>query len=183
MQKFSESQRRQIYEEEKHKREEHRKRRSNRISVGCLVFIAFFLIGIALIPICGGRDSNGFVQSEEQIAPSLRNAIVRPTVASVIATKNPSDTNLTSFGDGAWLVGLEILPGTYRTIGPSSDCYWARLVELSDVKTFIQRSESATESGVKSSGAANEVIIVWILDGDVAFETWGCGKWRRIAEP
>lgn len=180
MDELTAEQRRQIYEEEKKKDEDRRSRLTNRRSMGCLVFVGLFLLGVVLIPIVGNPGGG---RSE-----SPPNGVALPTQSANvfgIPTRMPGPTPTgvrTFFGDGAWLIGPEVLPGTYRTIGPSSDCYWARLVEFSNVKAFIERSAAANESGVRPGGAADQVIVVWIRESDTAFETSGCGVWRRLAD-
>ncbi len=180
MDQLTEEQRRRIYEEEKRKEEERRSRLTNRRSAGCLVFIALFLLFLALIPIVGNPGGGRSEAPPDDVALPTQPANVFP-----IPTRTPGPTPTgprTSFGDGAWLVGPEILPGTYRTTGASSFCYWARLAEFSNVKTFIERSGAATDSGVRPGGGVEPVIIVWIRESDAAFETSNCGTWRRVAE-
>lgn len=40
-------------------------------------------------------------------------------------TTAPLAPRATRFTDGAWTVGRDIAPGTYRTAGTVRDCYWA----------------------------------------------------------
>lgn len=76
-------------------------------------------------------------------------------------------------GDGTYVVGKDIEPGTYRTEGPQggiiTDCYWARL--------------SGT-SGEPDDIIANEVTkgrtTVTIEGGDKAFSTNGCKTWKQV---
>ncbi|MFW6205115.1 MAG: hypothetical protein ACOC96_09095 [Actinomycetota bacterium] len=71
-------------------------------------------------------------------------------------------------GDGVFLVGDDIEPGTYRGDGSSGTCYWARL--------------SGT-SGDLDDIIANDLpqgpTVVTIAESDVAFETVGCADWVR----
>ncbi len=70
-------------------------------------------------------------------------------------------------GNGTYLVGEDIKPGTYRSSG-SGDCYWARLSSTDgELGSIITNSFG--------SGAQ----VVTIRSGDVAFETSGCGEWTR----
>ncbi len=67
-------------------------------------------------------------------------------------------------GDGIWLVGADIEPGTYRNT--NRDCYWARLRNLSG-------------DGIITNGiGANQVVAV--AASDVALETSGCGAWTKV---
>jgi hypothetical protein len=71
-------------------------------------------------------------------------------------------------GNGIWLVGEDIAPGTYRAQGESEDdCYWARLSGLGG------ESEDVIANYLGSAATSVE-----IKNGDRAFETDGCGDWR-----
>ncbi len=73
------------------------------------------------------------------------------------------------FGDGTYLVGSEIQPGTYRATG-GSFCSWERLSDLTgDHDAVIGREFAEGQSYVEISAS------------DVAFSTDGCGTWSRIA--
>ena len=179
MDQLTEQQRRRIYEEEKKKDEARRSRASNRRSVGCLVGAGLVLLLIALVPVLARSDSVAglFGGDDGDAGVDAPTAAPAPTRAPA-----PAAGARTSFGDGAWLVGPEVEPGTYRTDGPSSRCYWSRLAEFSNVKTFIDRSEAAAESDTGPEIGADQVIVVRIREGDAAFETIGCGTWRRVEE-
>jgi hypothetical protein len=74
-----------------------------------------------------------------------------------------------SFGDGVWLVGSEIQPGTYRSPG-GSGCYWARLSGFSgDLDDII------------ANGGFSKNQTVTIQASDAGFETNGCGTWAKVA--
>jgi hypothetical protein len=71
-------------------------------------------------------------------------------------------------GDGTFLVGKDIVPGTYRgNVDAQSGCYWSRLRGL---------------SGELSDVVANEIesgpAIVTIKKTDKAFSTKRCGGWE-----
>ncbi|OSM42686.1 hypothetical protein [Nesterenkonia sp. PF2B19] len=72
-------------------------------------------------------------------------------------------------GDGVYIVGSDVEPGTYTTEPGSWGCYWARLSgtsgEFHDIIT----------NGFVDDGQA----LVTIAETDVAFETSGCGVWER----
>ena len=72
------------------------------------------------------------------------------------------------FGDGTYLVGVDIAPGTWRAPG-GGFCSWQRLAgfsgELDDI-IAIELPDGAT--------------IVTIAESDAGFETAGCGVWQRI---
>lgn len=72
------------------------------------------------------------------------------------------------FGDGTWIVGLDIPAGTYRAGGGES-CYWSRLSGFSGELSDILAND------LPSGGA-----IVEVLAGDAGFSTHGCGRWERV---
>lgn len=73
-------------------------------------------------------------------------------------------------GDGTFLVGTDIQPGTYRGNAGSSDlCYWARLSGLSGELGDIISNETASGPTVVTIGAS-----------DVASDTNGCGEWTLV---
>ena len=73
---------------------------------------------------------------------------------------------LTTIPDGIWMVGPEILPGTYSA--PGGDfCYWARLSGFTG---------SLDEVIANDLGAGRK--IVTIQQGDAGFDTRGCGAWN-----
>lgn len=71
-------------------------------------------------------------------------------------------------GDGIFLVGEDIEPGTYRGNVAGGRCYWARLSGTSgDFDDLI------TNDNVEGP------TVVTIAESDVAFETSRCGEWVR----
>ena len=78
-------------------------------------------------------------------------------------------TPATSFGDGIWVVGRDIQPGTYQTLNLGDFCSWSRL------SGFGGTFEEVIAIEIPSGRA-----IVEILASDAGFETKGCGVWERI---
>jgi hypothetical protein len=74
----------------------------------------------------------------------------------------------TKFGDGTYLVGTEIQPGTYKN-SSSNSCYYERLSGLTGSLDEILSNENP-------SGPA----IVEILSSDKAFKSQRCGTWEKI---
>ena len=72
-----------------------------------------------------------------------------------------------SFGDGSYVVGRHIEPGTYRA-GASDGCYWARLSGFGGTLDEIIANEFTFDSTVVTIGA-----------GDLGFQSEGCGSWSR----
>src|SRR5690606_11028225 len=77
-------------------------------------------------------------------------------------------TPASSFGDGTYVVGGHIRPGTYRASG-GSRCYWERLSNFTGELRDIQAT---------SYGRSNPTVT--ISSADAGFSTSNCGTWRRI---
>lgn len=72
------------------------------------------------------------------------------------------------FADGIYIVGIDIQFGSWRANGSGSDCYWARLRNLTGLDDLIDNY----------FGSA--VVTVTILSTDVGFASSGCGSWTRV---
>ncbi|MFJ9849595.1 hypothetical protein [Streptomyces sp. NPDC101150] len=70
-------------------------------------------------------------------------------------------------GEGTYIVGDEIEPGTYKTDG-GDNCYWARLT-----------STSGDLDAIIANGLPQGTGYVTIAPSDKAFETSGCGDWTK----
>lgn len=75
-----------------------------------------------------------------------------------------------SFGDGTYLVGTDIQPGTYATQALSG-CYWERLSGLSGTSDDVIANDFV--------GADGQVVVT-IAGSDVAFHTEDCGTWAMV---
>jgi hypothetical protein len=73
----------------------------------------------------------------------------------------------TRFGDGQFIVGTDIAPGTYRARGGST-CYWARLSAFTGDLNSILANDNPRGS-----------TIVTISSRDRGFASHGCGTWTR----
>ena len=71
----------------------------------------------------------------------------------------------TSFGDGEFIVGTDVVPGIYRAPG-GSDCYWARL------KGF-----GGTLSDLISHDTPQGPVAMTITTVDRGFKSSACGTW------
>ena len=69
--------------------------------------------------------------------------------------------------DGIYLVGTDIKPGQYKS-GPGDGCYWARLSGTSGDFGDIITNHNGGNS------------VVTIRKTDKAFETSGCGEWKKV---
>ncbi len=74
-----------------------------------------------------------------------------------------------AFGTGMYGVGLDIRPGTYRTLG-NDGCYWALLSDLGG-KNIV-----ANDNAI---GPA----VVTIRPSTAGIISKGCGTWKRVADP
>lgn len=74
-------------------------------------------------------------------------------------------TPKTSFGNGDWAVGINIVPGTYATPG-GTGCYWERQGGFTGTLTAILANTRPTGQAV-----------VTISSTDKGFETNTCGTW------
>ncbi|MDH6513724.1 hypothetical protein M2163_009304 [Streptomyces sp. SAI-135] len=85
------------------------------------------------------------------------------------ASKVPSDGIP---GDGTYVVGSDIKPGTYRSEGPQgglvTSCYWARL-----------SSTSGEAKDIIANDATSGQATVTIAATDKAFTTTGCKAWKK----
>ena len=80
----------------------------------------------------------------------------------------PVDKN--PWGDGAFRVGLEIDPGTYRSLGTDQGgCYWERLNDF-----------TGEFSSIIANGFSDNRVIVTLKNTDVGFRSNDCGGWERI---
>ena len=71
------------------------------------------------------------------------------------------------FGDGAYVVGLDIGPGTWTSPGGDS-CYWERLLGFSGDISHIEAN---------GLGASN--VVLTIKSTDAGFKSSNCGTWTK----
>lgn len=85
---------------------------------------------------------------------------------------SPVTSSLTSdFGDGTYLVGIDIAPGVWRNSDSSAGCYWERLKGFSGsvLKDVIDNEFTYSEQ------------IVTISPSDKGFSASRCGVWTRVS--
>ncbi len=73
----------------------------------------------------------------------------------------------TSFGQGTFIVGVDIKPGTYRS-SMGSKCYWARLSEFTGTLSAIIANDYGSRG------------YVTIRSTDRGFQSQRCGTWTRV---
>ena len=77
--------------------------------------------------------------------------------------------SMTSFGQGTFIVGTDMRPGTYRS-SRGADCYWERL------RGFTGDFGQIIANDFRESGRA----IVTIKSTDKGFSSSRCGTWTKI---
>jgi hypothetical protein len=120
---------------------------------------------LALAAIGSIGDSNKSSSSSSKTVTATKYAEA-PTTAT--ATNPPRTGPMTVIDeDGTFVVGQDIVPGTYRTDG-GDRCYWERLSGLGGNFSDI----------ISNSGAEGQQV-VQILPTDAAFKTQRCGLWKK----
>ncbi|MDQ2745240.1 MAG: ARC6/PARC6 family protein [Chloroflexota bacterium] len=84
---------------------------------------------------------------------------------------SPITRDRSSFGDGTYIVGVDMLAGTYRSSGQTG-CYWER------VKDFTGSGADSILANDNTDTAA----IVTISPTDKGFGSKNCGTWTRIGD-
>lgn len=99
--------------------------------------------------------------------PQAANTQASQAQATPTATPKPKP-QFAHFGDGMFVVGKDIQPGTYRTREGSSNCYYARL-----------RGFGGSISDIIANENTDDPAIVTIARGDKGFESRNCGTWTK----
>jgi hypothetical protein len=91
-----------------------------------------------------------------------------PGIASADPPPPPSEPKTTIDSDGTYVVGTDIVAGTYSSGGPvgNGTCYWKRLSSLNG-SDIIDNAMSAKPQ------------VVQIDPSDTAFKTDGCQPWQK----
>jgi hypothetical protein len=131
-------------------------RKMNRFST--ILFMLFVLIAALLA--CGESTSTDNTNSGSASTPaaSAQTPQSQPTTTKAYP----------HFGDGTFVVGKDIQPGTYRTRVASPGCYYARL------KGF-----GGTVDDILANGNTDFPAIVTIAATDKGFQSEGCGTWTK----
>jgi hypothetical protein len=111
---------------------------------------------------CGGSSQQAAVTVTSTLEVTKTVTVTAPPPAS--APKTIMET------DGTYRVGIDIVPGTYHSGGPSpigeSDCYWARLHSLKPTDIITNNISSGPQD-------------VTIQPTDAAFVTRSCQTWQK----
>ncbi|MEV0118373.1 hypothetical protein AB0H77_34875 [Streptomyces sp. NPDC050844] len=139
--------------------------------------MAGLAVGAVIVALAtGGSDSgdgakpSATITATETVTGSVKPESVPKSSASP-SKEEAADDGIP--GDGTFVVGTEIKPGTYRTAGPADDvinsCYWARL-----------KSTTGDVGDIIASGDSKGPVTVTISPGDKAFQTTGCKNWKKV---
>jgi hypothetical protein len=131
-----------------------------------LLFIIAIVANLVIIAIVVNR---GDPTSTATAHPPLRTL---PTPAPAPAgPPAPRPGLATTFGEGRFVIGTDIAPGTYRTTGPSGrlDCYWERLKD----------THGGTDS-IIANNLGRDPATVTIDKSDGAFQTRWCSTWTKV---
>lgn len=137
-------------------------------------FVAYpvlFFVAIGIGSSAGGSDSTN--PAAANVKPAATKTVTAPAKPQATVTvTQPAPTQETTepvetINEGTYEVGVDIQPGKYKTKGDDL-CYWARLKD--------------TDGGLDSI-IANHIgdgaQTVTIKKTDAAFETRGCGEWKK----
>jgi len=76
-------------------------------------------------------------------------------------------TSKTTFGDGMYIIGTDITPGTYRNTA-TQGCYYARLSGFGN-----------TTNDIIANNNVDTATIITIASTDKGFQSNGCGTWTK----
>lgn len=105
-------------------------------------------------------------------SPAPTSAVANPPQPVADAPTEQAGPGTTINGDGTFLVGVDFVPGTYKSASPKSGmCSWARLNKMSSI----------TDMGaIILNGNNTGQGFVTIEPSDVAFATQLCETWEKV---
>lgn len=144
-------------------------------------YVGAGVLGLIIGTSAGGSDDTSTASSAAPATSTV--TVTEPAPAPVTVTApapapvtvtaapppppEPAGPGTTIDGDGTYVVGEDIAPGTYRTEG-GPGCYWARLADFNgDFDSII------------TNGFGDGQQVVNISANDAAFEASGCGTWSQ----
>jgi hypothetical protein len=153
------------------------------IAVGSGAVLVFLLLGAALL---GGGSTN----REQLAAARMTMNTATPTASSPTSSSlaeapapipeegtgadpamvPPGGPASSIAGDGDYMVGADILSGTWMSAG-GSKCMWARTKYSDGGHPNPYYEHHVNAHGVQTAR---------IRKRDAVFRTWGCGSWQRI---
>lgn len=132
-----------------------------------LIAAGMFFFGFVLGVSASSSSSPSDTSASSPPAATVTVAAAPAPAETVTVTAAPAGPAGSIKSDGTFLVGADIKAGTYKTAG-GDGCYWARLSDLSG-------------SGIIDNGVGAGQQVVTVAASDKAFETRGCGTWRRVS--
>jgi hypothetical protein len=137
------------------------------------------LLGIISLGIVGGGQKNSTstaTTAEPPAAPAAPPAAPAELLAAPaeLLAAPASPVNLaTAFGDGTYVVGIDLVPGTYATTGPAVGgigvCSWSRL-----------KDTSGNVDSIITNDVQQGPTTVTITNTDGVFKTAGCTTWQEV---
>lgn len=94
------------------------------------------------------------------------------------ADLTPAATPGEPFGDGEWIVGVDIAPGRYRAHAPSGDCRWYRLYGFPG-RSYVDDYWARLDV-IESSRNLNGPGEVTVAPSDLGFASRYCGEWTPV---
>jgi hypothetical protein len=136
------------------------------LALGLLVVVVAIIVGAAANTATSTRTGAASGSADQAISLEAPTSEPRPTTAQ----SGP----VTSFGgDGTYVVGTDIVAGTYNTVGTGDNivgCYWERL-----------RNTSGDSSAIIALDYTHGPATVTISRSDGAFKTSGCQQWHKVS--
>jgi hypothetical protein len=146
--------------------EQLRKRKRRNIFIGCSTILVALLLCIGMT-IAANASNQSSAEPTPVVSASTAQNMPTPT-PSPTAKPTPTPVPYAHFGDGTFVVGKDIQPGTYRTREASPGCYYARL------KGF-----GGTVDDIIANDNTDYPAIVTISRTDKGFESENCGTWTK----
>ena len=127
-----------------------------------------FAIAAAVLAV-GWSAAAGAAYAEPEPPPPAPHGEGAPPGPEGDAAPPPPPGPLTSFGDGTYEVGTQIMPGVYQSAGPVEGgvCYWKRV----------------NADGIAENAMTKKPQTVAIQPGDTAFTTNECQDWQKTDAP
>jgi hypothetical protein len=129
--------------------------------------------------LAGGRNMRRSTADETSLRP-VKAAILIAAATTAIgfaspATAAPAHPVPYIEHDGTYLIGKDVLPGLYLTLGPTGNGMrsWSRLSSIAGREV----------SNVVDRGETRDAQYVQIAPTDTAFETHGCQSWTTGTRP
>lgn len=121
---------------------------------------------------CGSTD-NPVAVPADTTAPATPAHTQQPRATRPAANPAPAGPATSFGGDGTYVVGDDITPGTYHSSGPSDsfECYWARLSDLNGGLESIIANHLGSGPSVMA-----------VQPTDAAVEVTGCARWTRTGD-